>query len=251
MCGVDPPGKAANPGRMTDAPDLQPAASGRRAAGKEERRQRIIAAARDLIRETGSTGLSMRELARRAGVSLATPYNLFGSKAAVVLAVLQDVRAFRERFERVGADPLARIFAAVDMACDFYLADPAFYTTLWQAVFSAAGDVRLAIYNPKRDAFWRGLVDAAAEAGAVDAAIDRGLLLRQLDGHFRSVMLDWVVGDLPPAALAPAARHGYALILAGAASDGSRPALRTRVAAEQALLAEAGVVGTGMATLPA
>jgi DNA-binding transcriptional regulator YbjK len=35
----------------------------RREAGKEERRRRIIHAARDLIRETGNTGLSMRALA--------------------------------------------------------------------------------------------------------------------------------------------------------------------------------------------
>lgn len=226
--------------------------TGRRAAGKEERRQRIIAAARDLIRETGSTGLSMRELAKRAGVSLATPYNLFGSKAAVVLAVLQDVRAFRERFEQVRTcDPVTRIFAAVDMACQFYLDDPVFYKALWQAVFGAAGEVRQAIYNAKRDAFWRGLIDAAADTGAFADAIDRGLLLRQLDVHFRSVMLDWVVGDLPPPALGPAARHGYALILAGAAVEGARAALLSRVAAEQRLLSAAGVAGTGLSPLPA
>lgn len=237
---------------MTEAIDTHAAPPGRRAAGKEERRQRIIAAARDLIRETGSTGLSMRELAKRAGVSLATPYNLFGSKAAVVLAVLQDVRAFRERFGRLAADdPVARIFAAVDMACDFYLDDPAFYMTLWQAVFGTAGDVRQAIYNPKRDAFWRGLVDAAGDAGAIHASIDRGLLLRQLDVHFRSVMLDWAVGDLPPPALAPAARHGYALILAGAADARARDALLARVAAEQKLLSAAGIAGTGLSPLPA
>lgn len=228
------------------------APGGRRAAGKEERRQRIIAAARDLIRETGSTGLSMRELAKRAGVSLATPYNLFGSKAAVVLAVLQDVRAFRERFGRADpCDPVARIFTAVDMACEFYLDDPVFYTALWQAVFGTAGEVRQAIYNPKRDAFWRSLIDAAADVGAFADMIDRGLLLRQLDVHFRSVMLDWVVGDIASPALAPAARHGYALILAGAASETWRAPLMERVETEQRLLGAAGVVGVGTTPLPA
>ena len=58
----------------------------RREAGKAERRRLIISAARDLIRETGNAGLSMRGLAARAGVSLATPYNLFGSKRAIVVA---------------------------------------------------------------------------------------------------------------------------------------------------------------------
>ena len=60
----------------------------RREEAKAERRHRIIAAARDLIKETGDTGLSMRAIAARAGVSLTTPYNLFGSKRAIVIALL-------------------------------------------------------------------------------------------------------------------------------------------------------------------
>ncbi|MDO8381258.1 hypothetical protein [Phenylobacterium sp.] len=57
----------------------------------------------------------MRALATGAGVSLATPYNLFGSKRAIVLAVLDDVRAFHERFSHLSsADPLERIFTAAD-----------------------------------------------------------------------------------------------------------------------------------------
>lgn len=226
---------------------------GRREAGKEERRQRIIAAARTLIRETGSTGLSMRELARCAGVSLATPYNLFGSKAAVVLAVLQDVRDFRDRFSRFrDRDPIDRIFAAVDLAIEFYLADPRFYRTLWQAVFGNASDVRAAIYNPKRDAFWRTLIDGAVEAGAIDPAIDPALLLNQLDHQFRAVMLAWVVGELPPPALAPAVRLGHALILRGAATDPWREPLAARLHTDQHALRAAGVpLGAGLGVMPA
>ena len=110
----------------------------RREEAKEERRRRIITAARDLIRETGDAGLSMRAIAARANVSLSTPYNLFGSKRAIVVAVLQDVRQFQERFSTVRvADPIENIFAALDIGIDFYLGDPAFYRTLWSAVFDA------------------------------------------------------------------------------------------------------------------
>ena len=56
----------------------------RREEAKAERRHRIVTAARDLIRETGDTGLSMRAIAARANVSLSTPYNLFGSKGAIL-----------------------------------------------------------------------------------------------------------------------------------------------------------------------
>lgn len=209
-------------------------APGRREAGKEKRRQRIIQAAREMIRETGSTGLSMRALAERAGVSLATPYNLFGSRGAVVVGVLQDVRDFHMRFASVHpGDPVDRVLAGVDLAVGYYLDDPAFYSTLWREVFNVSGEVRAAIYNPRRDAFWLGLIGDVAASGALRPGIDARQLMRQLDHVFRSVMLDWVAGDLAPEALGPTIRLGYALILCGAASDAARNGLAARADAIQ------------------
>lgn len=238
---------------MSDAvPPTQDAAGGRREAAKEERRRRIIVAARELIRETHTTGLSMRELARRAGVSLATPYNLFGSKGAVVLAVMQDARDYRERFfARPFADPVARLFDAVDLAVEYYLRDPDFYKILWREIFAAAGDVRSAIYNPRRDQFWFGLIGDAVAAGAIAPTIDPDFLLHQLDHQFRSVMLDWVSGDLPPEALGPTIALGYALMLLGAATPAWRGPLEVRVMHSQARMKEAGVRSAARSVLPA
>ncbi len=224
-------------GKATSAP---PTLS-RREAGKAERRRQIIRAARDLIRETGNAGLSMRGLAVRAGVSLATPYNLFGSKLAIVVAVLQDVREFQERFSTLRvADPVEKIFAALDMSIAFYLGDPAFYRTMWAAVLDVSDGVREEILNPKRDAFWRGLVEEAARAGAITEDVVPGLLLRQLEAILHSVMFGWVVGEIGPARLKPIARHGYALLLLGAAAPEWRGPLRARVLEAQAVLASAG-----------
>lgn len=191
----------------------------KREAGKQERRKRIICAARDMIRETGSTGLSMRALAQRAGVSLATPYNLFGSRGAVILAVLDDIRDFQERFARFpSTDPLDRVFAVIDLSMDYYLADNQFYMTLWREALVAASDVRAAIDSSGRAIFWQKMICEIASAGVIRPGIDPLRLLRQLDYQFRSVLLDWVSGDLVPEALAPTVKYGYALILAGAAS---------------------------------
>jgi len=202
----------------------------RREAGKAERRRQIIQAARDLIRETGNAGLSMRGLAARAGVSLATPYNLFGSKRAIVVAVLQDVREFVERFSILRVvDPVERIFAALDMSIAFYVGDPTFYRTVWAAVLDPSDGVRGEILNPQRDAFWRGLVEEAARAGAIADDVEPGLVLRQLEALLRSVMFDWVVGEIRPDRLAPMARHGYALVLLGAAAPSWQGPLKARV----------------------
>ena len=215
---------------------------GRREAGKAERRARIIQAARDLIRDTGDAGLSMRALAARAGVSLATPYNLFGSKRAIVLAVLQDVREFIDRFSNLpAADPLERIFATVDLSISYYVADPRFYRTLWSTVFDTADEVRGEVLSPQRDAFWRSLVMAAAEAGVIEASVNLDLLQRQLDFILRAAMLDWVVGEIKSDSLAPTIRLGYGLILCGAATESWRKRLQDHIQADQSAVLAAKV----------
>jgi AcrR family transcriptional regulator len=227
------------PAEFADLEDDGEAPLGRREAGKAERRQRIIRAARELIRETGNAGLSMRVLAARAGVSLATPYNLFGSKRAIVLAVLQDVRDFHDRFSHLRAtEPLERIFLAVDIQLEIYLADPALYKTMWAAVFDTSDDLRATLWNTKRDAFWRGLVAAAMEAGAIGREVSQEWLQRQLDHLFRCIMLDWVVGILTPEAVPWAAQHGYALMLKGACTPEWSGPLTARILASQKRLQE-------------
>jgi len=211
---------------------------GRREEAKEERRRRIITAARDLIRETGEPGLSMRAIAARANVSLSTPYNLFGSKRAIVVAVLEDIREFHDRFTRQRpADAVTRIFQALALSIGFYVDDPDFYRTLWTGVFDVSGkEVRTALAQPERDAFWLALIEAAAHEGAILAQIDTAQLLRDLDLTFGAVMLNWVLGALEVEELQAAAGYGYALTLRGAATVAWQDRLAEKIAHFQAQL---------------
>ena len=209
----------------------------RREAGKEERRKRIIRAAHDLIRETGNTGLSMRALAARAGVSLATPYNLFGSKRAILLAVLDDIREFMDRFAHLrSTDPLERLFGGVDICVDIYIDDPAFNRAIWAALFDPSDDFRSQIFNSKRAAFWEGLVKDLVKAGVISPDVNTALLFSALDRSFSAAVLDWVTGELTAAQLGPAIRYSYALILKGAASPDWRGPLDGRILESQAAI---------------
>ncbi|MFI4975485.1 MAG: TetR/AcrR family transcriptional regulator [Caulobacterales bacterium] len=210
----------------------------RREEAKAERRHRIVTAARDLIRETGDTGLSMRAIAARANVSLSTPYNLFGSKRAIVLAVLEDIQEFHERFSKLrSVSAVERIFQALSMSIHYYVDDPDFYRTLWTGVFDLSGkEVRAALAAPERDAFWLALVNAASDQGDILPEIDTRLLLRSLDLTFGAVMLNWVLGALTVEELEPAAGYGYALILRGAASAAWQDRLSGKIADYQKLL---------------
>ncbi|GHE62815.1 hypothetical protein GCM10019059_22970 [Camelimonas fluminis] len=224
-----------------------PAAQGRREEAKAERRRRIIHAARELIRETGDAGLSMRALAARAGVSLATPYNLFGSKGAILLAVLEDIKGFGRRFGGYEAcSPLDRVLKAAALAVSYYEQDPDFYRALWGSMLRTTGaEERSMIFNPKREAFWIGLLDAAAGEGWLLPEIDTATLMLNLDFTFRSVMLHWINGEIGLESLQPGVGYGYALTLRGAATDKGRQLMLERALAFQAELAPARAARSG------
>jgi AcrR family transcriptional regulator len=207
----------------------------RREEAKDERRRRIVTAARDLIRETGDAGVSMRAIADRADVSISTPYNLFGSKRAVVLAVLEDIRGFSERFAKLRpTSALERIFQVLSMSIRYYVDDPDFYRALWTGVFDMSHkEVRSDLVMPERDAFWLFLIDAAARDGALSPQIDTAMLLRSLDLAFAAAMLSWVVGALETAELEAVVGYGYALALRGAASPEWQPFLAEKISSYQ------------------
>ncbi len=220
---------------------MQSEGLGRRESAKAERRHRIVAAARDLIRKTGDTNLSMRTIAKRAKVSLATPYNLFGSKRAVVLAVLEDERNFADRFARLHPiNAIERIFQALTLAMGFYMDDPKFYRTLWRALLDTSGKNVGGLATPQRraqsHALWRTLLENAQREGYLDSKASIDALERSLAHTFNGVMLSWIMGAIDTDQMLPAAGYGYALKLQGAATKKARPRLAKKVAAYQKFL---------------
>ncbi|MEE2523670.1 helix-turn-helix domain-containing protein [Pseudarthrobacter sp. J75] len=69
-------------------------------------RERLMAAARELIGECGAEGLTMDRLAGRAGVGKGTVFRRFGSRAGLMLTLLNESEAeFQDRF-MFGPPPL-------------------------------------------------------------------------------------------------------------------------------------------------
>jgi len=207
---------------------------GRREQAKAERRLRIMAAARDLIRETGDTNLSMRTIAKRAKVSLATPYNLFGSKRAVVLAVLEDERDFAERFASLRpVNSIDHLFQALALAVGYYTDDPDFYLTLWKAMLDTNGKEGGGLSTPQRraqsHALWRTLLERAQRDGYLEHQICADALERSLAHTFNGVMLSWIMGAIETEQMLAAAGYGYALKLQGAATKSGRERLMKKV----------------------
>src|SRR5208282_5351481 len=108
----------------------QPAASDWREARRRSAREAIVDAAWALVGEEGLAGLSLRDLARLAGITTPTVYAYFDSKNAIYDAMFGQAAAqFAERMaEPYGYDDCRDLLvAAVRRFSDFCTSDPARY----------------------------------------------------------------------------------------------------------------------------
>lgn len=136
-------------------------------ARREARRQRLIAFAQALIRENAGAGFSMAQLAQRAGVSPATPYNLIGPKSEVLrLVVRAEFDGFVHRLDDLdGKAGLVRLRTAAERVSTHYLADRAFYLGLYRASSGVEGAELYGLMQSEGRSLWSSLIAAACESG--------------------------------------------------------------------------------------
>jgi AcrR family transcriptional regulator len=146
--------------------ELQP--TSRREQAKGGRRARIVEATYSLLREHGIADLSVKMIADQAGVSPATVYNLFGTKATVLEKVYErDLAEFEQRTAKVAyTDSLARIFDCVAIIADHYRSDPRLYRSISRMPNAEPADVELIdAVRSSRSHFWVDLVRKAVQDG--------------------------------------------------------------------------------------
>ena len=107
-----------------------------RARNMQKRRARILTEARTLLAGGGFEALNLRDLARRADVTVPTIYNLIGKKADVFLALAADVLAeIESRIEPAyGTDALSCATSVVIESTQLFGEDEAFYRSAFLAV---------------------------------------------------------------------------------------------------------------------
>jgi AcrR family transcriptional regulator len=97
----------------------------------------LVEAAAQLAAERGVAALSLREAARRAGVSPAAPYHYFADKSALLAAVAEEgFRLFDETqalaYDRAPADPVQRLQALGAAYVRFALDKPHFFKVMFR-----------------------------------------------------------------------------------------------------------------------
>ena len=202
-----------------------------REEGKQERRERILAAAEELIREGDGAAFSMRALAKRAGVAFVTPFNLFESKAGVLLGLVEkrieaQVRRLTVREETAG--PIDRLFEQAVAGSRAYAADPALYGPVIRAIATADGFDHEKLMS-RSVALWLLALRDAAEAGLVRTDQDLKRLARSLHLGFRLTLWQWALGGLSADDLEIHCQHAVSVCLLAALTEEGRALVLERV----------------------
>ncbi|TCK23177.1 TetR family transcriptional regulator [Ancylobacter aquaticus] len=200
---------------------------------KSTTRERILDAAERLLGQ-GGAGFSMRELAEEAGVSFATPFNQFGSKAGIMLALSERrIDAMRDRLARatLPATAVERVLVATDIATAVMLGSSAVNRAVMAAVGAPndpPGSVAL-----RSGAWWAEALGAGADLPAGVRSLAIAVLPRQLAIAFRGVLSFWTAGELSDEALGPEARAAAAGVLLGFSGPADRARLLSLLEADQ------------------
>jgi len=200
-----------------------------RELGKRQRKTDILNAARSLMRASGDLEFTMRTLAERAGVSIATPYNLFGSKQAILIAVLDaDLAEYEKSLLELDAPALEAPFQAISVMTRHLARDPQFYRKVLHAVVQEGGpQFRWLVAGP-RYLLWKRLLRRVADAGHVDASADPDALAIAINQSNSAVLLEWIQGGLGLPELEARLHYALAVTLTGLATDAGRPLLTAR-----------------------
>ncbi len=198
---------------------------------KNERKQQILEAARRLIQKDGLPHMSMRELAIEAQVSLKTPYNLFGSKAQVLGALLESfsVRVETALNELDLRDPIDALYALGRLSVQEFARDPNFYRSLFMALMTT-GELLPSLRNVQHyTTFWQRGIDAGIAQGFFESRRHPDLVARHIQVMHRGLTELWIEGGIDLEGFETELLYGMTLSLLAVATQKGRPQLLRRL----------------------
>lgn len=172
------------------------ASSSHSAVRGEPVRQRVIDAAERLLRD-GKAEFSMRDLAAEAGVSFATPFNQFGSKAAIMHSLAaRRIETMAARYRERPTLPKAedRVVLAIRIAAEGMLEEALINRAVMGWIGTAGPAPGAALTGST--ALW--LLALAPQDAAFSEESEGALrvLARRLAFGFRGTLSFWSAGEL-------------------------------------------------------
>ena len=198
-----------------------------------QRQSNILATVRFMLEEVGYEGMTIRGLAKRAGVAQGTLYNLYGGKDALVLAAVDDLlsqltgTAARE----APSEGIDAIFAMSGIIGAQIEATPGYADAMTRILFHVGQDDALVdVLFARSYPFLKSQLEVARKNGEVRPDIDTGLVARHLVGQQWGVVLLWMMGMIPLEDNGRERRRSELMTLIGIATDSGRKRLEAMLA---------------------
>lgn len=169
-----------------------------RAEAKERRRQQVLAAVESCIREAGRVDFSMRELAAKAEVSFATPFNLFGKKEDILVALFNKrvvEQASRASARAESSTGLENLLKVAEESCDAYLADAELFRPLARSLRGQQAPQIDSVAQQAQD-IWHAALEQCLQEKTIKYNAGLKALARQLHISFRMVFSMWAADEL-------------------------------------------------------
>jgi AcrR family transcriptional regulator len=167
---------------------LVPIAGGHDRRTGEERRQELVRAAYETIAEQGFEGLRTREVAARAGISIATLHYYFPSKEDLIRAVVDQLQAEFERqavaIAARGTTARERLRAALWQAYDVNRDQPELQIVLHELFLRSLRDPAVQMIFAGMDSHWQQAIEEILRVG-----IDEGSFRADLDVPATAAMI--------------------------------------------------------------
>jgi AcrR family transcriptional regulator len=166
---------------------------------QEERRQRILSAARDMVADHGYEGMVMSHVAEKAGVSPTTLYNLYNTKDQLVMESLRELLTQNTRSvrETTGGPGWQYLFNYIKSGARMANTSPSYAEAILVALQRArAGDELVDILLEREARGIQKSLDAMQAAGELKASVDTHELAVALTGIYWSSFIMWNKGLL-------------------------------------------------------
>jgi AcrR family transcriptional regulator len=173
----------------------------------------------------------MRELAKEARVSLVTPYNLFGSKADVLYALLESL------FDKIKSaldeldirDPINAMYALTQFSVKEYARDPVFYRSLLASMVTTGESLPVPRIVQRHTTLWQRGLDAGIAQGLFQLHTRTDLVARQIQVNYRGAMELWIEGGIDIEGFETQLLYGLSLCLLAVATEKGRGQLLGRL----------------------
>lgn len=211
---------------------------GLREIGKNRRRARILEAARTCLRTEGASGLSTKAIAERAEVSVATLYNLFGSREGIITSLLAiSIHELASRFDpgatggsgvegalENGAESLAEIAITEFTSNAFYYRELIRSVEQLESRAHLDGIIKLGVD------LGEPVLERMIERGDLLAVVSPRVLSHQLFMSFVHALRLWASELTTTERFRTHYAHSQALTLAAVANEPLRSVLHRRLA---------------------